>query len=198
LGPPVSQPLAYTSHRSPTSVVIVFIFDLHLPSPSLSLSLSLSLSVWGEVPAPAPCSLRSSVLPLAIPRLHFRRGWTITPGRWWSSRRSSPAPSRRRVSSPRLGFVLPTSSFPQPLHWSGASTTPHGSSFSSPSGLGIYTSASAICQFPSQIRAFFFQFLMCTFWAPWRYWVGSCLGIWKNAHALLKIFFFSPRPFLLF
>jgi hypothetical protein len=94
------------------------------------------------------------------------------------------------VSSPRLGFVLPTSSFPQPLHWSGASTTPNGSSFSSPSGLGIYTSASAIWQFPSKSADIFFQFLMCTFWAAGRCWVGSCLGIWKNAHALLKKSFF--------
>ena len=189
MGPPVSQPLVTTF---PQPLALSCSSSI---SPLLSLSLSLCLRRTA-----CSCSLRSSVLPLAIPRLHFRRGWTITPGRWWSSRRSSPAPSRRRVSSPRLGFVLPTSSFPQPLHWSGASTTPHGSSFSSPSGLGIYTSASAICQFPSQIRGynFFFQFLMCTFWAPGRCWVGSCLGIWKNTHALLKKSFFSPRPFLLF
>ena len=153
----------------------MFIFDLHLPSPSLCSRRTA-----------CSCSLRFSVLQLAIPILLFRRGWTIMPGRWWSSRRLSPAPSRRRVSSPRLGFVLPTSSFPQSLHWSGASTTPHGSSFFCPSGLGIYTSASAI-SFPNP--RFFFQFLMCTFWAPWHCWVSSCLGIWRNAHALLKDFF---------
>lgn len=80
------------------------------------------------------------------------KGWMTTRARWWSSRRSSPAPSRRRASSPRLGFV-PTSPFLPSL----PSPTLHGSSFPCPSALGIYASASAISFQKSAHPLFFFS-----------------------------------------
>lgn len=65
----------------------------------------------------APLSLSLSLLRLRrrLPSFSERErergrrkgGWTTTRGRWWSSRRSSPAPSRRRASSPRSGYKSP-------------------------------------------------------------------------------------------